>query len=186
VVNVYLPPTSSLTRRGIAEAQATTLLAEVMDKLQPQLTTIICGDFNVRIGTRIPFLDHTHPPRIVEDLHVCARAPWFISFCELYNLYILNGIHSPAAFTCHTGRGESMVDYILCNKSYLQVKHTTQQEYKQTDHDLLFTHLPLTSIAPPTPPVTHSPRMDNTPTPANPAPPMTPASKNKDNVSQDA
>jgi hypothetical protein len=78
-----------------------------------------------------------------------------------------------------------MVDYILCNKSYLQVKHTTQQEYKQTDHDLLFTHLPMTSIAPPTPPVTHSPRMDNTPTPANPAPPMTPASKNKDNVSQD-
>lgn len=31
VVNVYLPPTSSLTRRGIAEAQATTMLAEVMD-----------------------------------------------------------------------------------------------------------------------------------------------------------
>jgi hypothetical protein len=106
------------------------MLAEVMDEMQPQLTTIVCGDFNARVGTRVPLLDHTHPTRTVQDLHVCTRAPWFITFCEIYNLFILNGIHSPAAFTCHTGRGESIVDYVLCNKSYLQVKHTTQQELK--------------------------------------------------------
>jgi hypothetical protein len=75
---VYLPPTSSLTRRGITEAQATTMLAEVMDEMQPQLTTIVCGDFNARVGTRVPLLDHTHPTRTVQDLHVCTRAPWFI------------------------------------------------------------------------------------------------------------
>jgi endonuclease/exonuclease/phosphatase family metal-dependent hydrolase len=121
VVNVYLPPTSSLARRAIAEAHATASLAEVMDCTQPQLTTLVCGDFNARVGKRIPLLDHAHPTRTTFDKHICTRANWLISFCELYNLYILNGIHSPAAFTCHTGRGESTVDYILCNKNYLQV-----------------------------------------------------------------
>ena len=35
VVNVYIPPTSSLTCRDITEAQATTLLSDVMDSMQP-------------------------------------------------------------------------------------------------------------------------------------------------------
>jgi hypothetical protein len=78
VVNVYIPPTSSLALRDITEAQATTLLAEVMDLVQPQLTTLVCGDFNARVGTRVPLLDHTHPTRTVFDTHVCSRANWFI------------------------------------------------------------------------------------------------------------
>jgi hypothetical protein len=58
-------------------------------------------------------------------------------------MYILNGVNSPAAFTCHTGRGESTVDYVLCNKTMLQVKHTSLEDINITDHDLLSTYIPL-------------------------------------------
>jgi Endonuclease/Exonuclease/phosphatase family len=78
IVNVYLPPTSSLTRRGIAESLATSQLEEVLSGMQPQLLTMVCGDFNARVGSLTPLLDHEHPPRIVTDTHVCPRASWFI------------------------------------------------------------------------------------------------------------
>jgi exonuclease III len=116
IVNIYVPPTSSLTRRGITEAQATAQVELVLERLQPQHTTLLCGDFNARIGTRAPLLNNDHPPRIVTDTHICPRANWFIKMCEMNNVYIINGIHSLAAYTCHTGRGESTVDYMLCNK----------------------------------------------------------------------
>ena len=60
-------------------------------------------------------------------------------------MYILNGIHSQAAYTCHTSRGDSIVDYMLCNKQFPQVKHTNIQAYKISDHDLLETVIPITS-----------------------------------------
>jgi hypothetical protein len=115
--------------------------------MQLQLTTMVCGDFNARVGSRIPSLDHAHPPRTVTDTHVCPRASWFIKMCEMHNLYILNGIHSPALYTCHTSRGESTVDYILCNKVVLQINHTPLQASNITDHDLLTTYIPLISDA---------------------------------------
>lgn len=78
IINVYLPPTSSLARRDITEANATAQLEAVLEKVQPQLKTVICGDFNARIGTRTPLLDHPHPPRTVTDTHICPRATWFL------------------------------------------------------------------------------------------------------------
>lgn len=63
--------------------------------------------------------------------------------CELHNLYILHGINSPATFTCHTSRGESTVDYILCNKLVLQIKHIPLKASNITDHDLLTARLPM-------------------------------------------
>lgn len=115
ILNVYLPPTSSLGKCNITKAHATAQLELVLEHIQPQLLTILCGNFNARIGTLIPTLEVTQPPRTTSDLHVCPRAKWLLYLCNLYQLYILNGIDSPAAFTCHNGRGESTVDYILCN-----------------------------------------------------------------------
>ena len=63
--------------------------------------------------------------------------------CAIHDIFILNGLNSPAAYTCHTGRGESTVDYILCNNEKLQIRYTELQEYKITDHDLLCTTLPM-------------------------------------------
>jgi exonuclease III len=50
VVNVYLPPATSLKRRAITEAEATAKIEDTIDHTQPQLTTIVCGDFNARTG----------------------------------------------------------------------------------------------------------------------------------------
>jgi hypothetical protein len=52
IANVYLPPTSSLAKRGIAEAHATAQLELALEGIQPQLLTIICGDF---FGGQIEF-----------------------------------------------------------------------------------------------------------------------------------
>ena len=122
VINVYMPPYGSLSRKGIKETEATALLDEVIENTQLQLTTLICGDFNARIGTRTPLLDFEHPPRTTDDMYTCSRANWLIKMCEQYNMYILNGINSPAAYTCHRSAGESTVDYLLCNGATLQIK----------------------------------------------------------------
>jgi hypothetical protein len=84
IANTYLPPTSSLTKRNIPEADATSLVESVLANLQPQLLTIVCGDFNARIGTLVPSLDIPHPPRLACDSFVCPRAKWFIDFCALF------------------------------------------------------------------------------------------------------
>jgi exonuclease III len=84
VANVYLPPASSLAKRNITEAHATSKLEQALEHIQPQLLTILCGDFNTRSGTLIPTLDIAHPPRITCDTHVCPRAKWFLKLCNLY------------------------------------------------------------------------------------------------------
>jgi endonuclease/exonuclease/phosphatase family metal-dependent hydrolase len=84
VANVYLPPTSSLAKRDISEAHATAQLELVLERFQPQLLTILCGDFNTRLGTLTPTLDIAHPPRTTCDSVVCPRAKWFLTMCNLY------------------------------------------------------------------------------------------------------
>jgi endonuclease/exonuclease/phosphatase family metal-dependent hydrolase len=145
IVNIYLPPAQSLKRRAITEAQATAHIEDIIDQTQPQLTTIVCGDFNARTGSQTPKLDTTHPPRTVSDPHICPRAKWLLLLCTKYQLYILNGTHTPATCTCHTSRGESLVDYILCNRVHLQVHHPALQPANISDHDLIYTHLPITA-----------------------------------------
>lgn len=84
IVNTYIPPKTSLAKRHILEADATTLIELLLDTLQPQLTTFICGDFNTRTGTKIPDLECEHPPRDSVDSHVCQRAKWLLKLCETY------------------------------------------------------------------------------------------------------
>ena len=105
--------------------------------------TLICGDFNTRIGDRKPTLEEEHPDRTAVDEYICTRAPWFIQLCTLYQYYILNGVHSPAEYTFHSSRGDSTIDYILANTVSLQVQQTSQKAYLISDHDLLTTHIPL-------------------------------------------
>jgi hypothetical protein len=64
--------------------QQSTSLEDIINKAQPQLMTIICGDFNSRIGSSSPKLDMEHPKRTSTDKVVCQRAPWLLELCELY------------------------------------------------------------------------------------------------------
>jgi exonuclease III len=84
IANVYLPPTSSLAKRDITEAHATAQLEHALEGIQPQLLTILCGDFNARIGTLTPTIDTTHPARTTCDAHVCPRAKWLMYLCNMY------------------------------------------------------------------------------------------------------
>jgi Endonuclease/Exonuclease/phosphatase family. len=54
LVNVYLPPATSLARRGVDEDKARSQLEEFLASIPYQHRTIICGDFNTRIGSLAP------------------------------------------------------------------------------------------------------------------------------------
>jgi hypothetical protein len=84
IINIYLPPTSSLTKQNIPEEQATGEVEDLLDSIQPQLTTILCGDLNTRIGNQIPNIDEGHPERRSEDKYICKRAPWLLQLCTTY------------------------------------------------------------------------------------------------------
>jgi exonuclease III len=84
IINIYLPPTSSLTKRNIPEDQATSEIEDLLDSIQPQLPTILCGDLNTRIGNRIPSIEEGHPERISADNYICKRAPWLLYLCTTY------------------------------------------------------------------------------------------------------
>jgi hypothetical protein len=75
---------TSLKRRNIPEQEATEHITNTLDQLQPQLKTIICGDFNTRIGDRKPTIEDDHPDRTTADTYICTRAPWFIQLCTQY------------------------------------------------------------------------------------------------------
>ena len=79
VANLYLPPASSLARRDIPEAHAAAQVEHVLEQLQPQLLTLVCGDFNAPIGTLTPSLDIPHPIRETSNNYICPRAKWFIT-----------------------------------------------------------------------------------------------------------
>ena len=61
VINIYLPPTASLTKRNIPEEKATEAIEDILEGIQPQLTTVLCGDLNTMIGNRVPNIIEGHP-----------------------------------------------------------------------------------------------------------------------------
>ena len=81
VVNIYLPPTSLLARCDITELQATEQLETVLELVQSQLLTVMCGNFSARIGNRVPLLDNQHCPCFATDHHICPCATWFLQLC---------------------------------------------------------------------------------------------------------
>ena len=54
VNNVYLPPCSSLSQRGIREQDAYDAVLEVLTKAPAAADVITMGDFNARTGTLAP------------------------------------------------------------------------------------------------------------------------------------
>ena len=83
---------------------------------------------------------------------MCPRAKWLVELCELHEVHILNGAagRTPAPYTCHTGNGESAVDYLCSNDTKLEVNYDHDVLLNQTDHSLLWTSIPV-KVVPPVP-----------------------------------
>ena len=54
VLNVYLPPIQALAKRGVQEEAARAAVEEVLARVPPQHRTLVCGDFNTRLGNLAP------------------------------------------------------------------------------------------------------------------------------------
>lgn len=57
VTNVYLPPASSLQKRNIDEDVARAHVHAILEQIPPQHTSLVCGDFNARIGSKAPTIN---------------------------------------------------------------------------------------------------------------------------------
>ena len=82
VGNVYLPPTESMLKRGKDEEVARELIEDVTGSIPPNSQSVMCGDWNARIGELYPKIGEMCIPRKSLDQRVGSRAPWVIALCE--------------------------------------------------------------------------------------------------------
>jgi exonuclease III len=83
VGNVYLPPTENMMRRGMDEDLARDLIEDITGAIPAKSQSIMCGDWNTRIGQLYPKIGDVDIPRINLDPIISSRAPWVIQLCEL-------------------------------------------------------------------------------------------------------
>jgi hypothetical protein len=83
VGNVYLPPTENMLKRGMDEDLAHDLIEDITGSIPQHSKSIICGDWNTRIGNLYPKIDEKDIPRVSLDPIVSTRAPWLIALCEI-------------------------------------------------------------------------------------------------------
>ena len=113
--NIYLPPVTNLQTRGIDEEVARNNIEDILGNIPPHSRSVLCGDWNTRVGTLHPKLGETAITRLSEDATVNMRAKWVIDTCESNGWYILNGIQPghPARYTYKKGTKKSCIDLIL-------------------------------------------------------------------------
>ena len=113
IICVYLPPENSNYGRD-ASSFYSHLITLVYDAVNSDVT-LICGDFNARIGERCDYIEDVDelPPRIVLDKVVNNHGELFIDFLRDIKMCVLNGRFQSTKddFTCISTRGKSVVDY---------------------------------------------------------------------------
>jgi exonuclease III len=82
VGNVYLPPTESMLKRDKNEEVARELIEDVTGSIPQNSQSVMCGDWNARIGELYPKIGETCIPRRSLDQRTGSRAPWVIALCE--------------------------------------------------------------------------------------------------------
>lgn len=92
VGNVYLPPATNIQTRGIDDEVARNDIEDIFGNIPPHARSVLCGDWNTRVGSLHPKISDTEIKRISDDDIVSPRAQWIINMCELNGWYILNGI----------------------------------------------------------------------------------------------
>ena len=83
VGNVYLPPTENMLKRGMDEDLARDLIEDITGAIPSQSQSVMCGDWNTRIGQLHPKIGETDILRVSLDPIKSPRAPWLINLCEI-------------------------------------------------------------------------------------------------------
>ena len=128
IINVYIPPCLNQQKLTHHWNCFTTFVEELEVKF-PLIEILLAGDFNARVGkdgyalSRALGLDPDDPlpnclssTRCSKDLHINDPGISLAKFCIRFDRLILNGssLHDwPGEFTFASGRGSSVIDYIL-------------------------------------------------------------------------
>ena len=141
--NVYLPPVTNLKTRGIEEEVARHAIEDIIGAIPTHSRSIMCGDWNTRVGNLHPKIGETDILRCSLDTTVGTRAPWVIDTCEQKNWYILNGIQPspPAIYTYEKGDKKSCIDYILSTDPTHYVEYDLNTLGNLSDHVMLMTKI---------------------------------------------
>jgi hypothetical protein len=155
VGNVYIPPAQNLTKRNIAEDVARSYVEDITSSFPNQDRTVVCGDWNARIGTLSPTIDDNTIPRLSDDTYKNARAPWLIEQCEIHGWQILNGLQ-PGPAACHTfarGSDRSCIDFIFTNTGHSNITYDPHTLNSFSDHVLIQTKLDIPYLKVPSSPL---------------------------------
>jgi hypothetical protein len=116
---VYLPPVQNLQKRGINEDVARSYVEDILSHIPSNGNTVICGDWNTRIGELAPQIGDEVATRKSMDKITNARAPWLINICEQWEWQVLNGMQPgpPAEHTFARGTDRSVIDLIISSNT---------------------------------------------------------------------
>ena len=71
-----------MQKRGTDEDLARDLIEDVTGSIPQNSQSVMCGDWNARIGDLYPKIGEKGIPRKSLDKIVGSRAPWVIALCE--------------------------------------------------------------------------------------------------------
>lgn len=71
---MYMPPTTNLQTRGIDEEAVRTEIEDLLGHIPPHTRSVVCGDWNTRVGNLHPKIGEVDIPRCSEDNTVGMRA----------------------------------------------------------------------------------------------------------------
>lgn len=122
VFSCYLPPKGSVRGRN-SQNFFSHLLLNIYDQSESDVI-VICGDFNSRIGTLNDFSDFDSiRSRTAIDKTVNQHGKSFLEFLNESKTCVLNGRYDSNKdnFTCISGRGKSVVDYMCVPHDVLEL-----------------------------------------------------------------
>ena len=158
---VYIPPLdSSSTISSFQNNDAFNLIQEEISHFKQKGSIALCGDFNARTGQLIDYTttdgndaidiisfdtEDSLPKydRYSDDLKSNRYGKELIELCKSCNMRIMNGFYqndrNTGAFTCYTPCGKSLIDYLICDKSFYESLGSFDLEPLSTNSD----HRPL-------------------------------------------
>ena len=71
-----------MLKRGTDEDLARDLIEDVTGSIPQNSQSVMCGDWNARIGDLYPKIGEKGIPRKNQDQIVGSRAPWVIALCK--------------------------------------------------------------------------------------------------------